>query len=506
MSSIDYLHKYRTQLGVYVFFTTIVAVGFTALSYAYISNYTRLDASICLIISAATGGIFSIIGSILSARYASVPLKILQQVVLHAAGGPSTLGPPNLETVHVGKELVSDLAHYIFQFASNLPILDTSTVASNILDQISIPIIGIDSTQTILTANIAAAQYVEKNQNELIGSKLYDCFHLEFTSDNTFENWLTKAHSKITDTSQWERVRLEREGQKPLQCDLAASFSKGNQSGIETTMALFDHTEKYNQIDNDLTFISIAVHELRTPLTIMRGYVEIFEDELGPTLNPEMKAFMQKMNASAEQLTGFVSNILNVARIEENQLSFSLEEQDWTKIVSSAVDDMTLRANVRGKKIEATIAPNIPSVGVDKVSIYEVITNLLDNAIKYSGQSEKILVNVMVNKEGFVETHIQDFGLGIPASVASTLFEKYARNHRNKGQIAGTGLGLYLSKAIVKAHDGNIWLTSTEGEGTTFGFTVVPFAKLKADQKISGSQEITRSAHGWIKNHSMYRR
>ncbi|HSX45996.1 MAG TPA: ATP-binding protein, partial [Candidatus Saccharimonadia bacterium] len=79
-------------------------------------------------------------------------------------------------------------------------------------------------------------------------------------------------------------------------------------------------------------------------------------------------------------------------------------------------------------------------------------------------------------------------------------------DHRNRAQIGGTGLGLYLSKAIIAAHGGNIWVRSKEGQGSVFGFSLVPYAKLAEKLKASGNNEIVRDAHGWIKNHSLYRR
>jgi signal transduction histidine kinase len=100
---------------------------------------------------------------------------------------------------------------------------------------------------------------------------------------------------------------------------------------------------------------------------------------------------------------------------------------------------------------------------------------------------------------------VKDFGVGVPTSVVPNLFTKFYRDHRNRAQIGGTGLGLYLSKAIVNAHGGEIWLRTKEGEGSTFGFTVLPYDKL-ADEKKKDGEGITRSAQGWIKNHSLYRR
>jgi len=216
--------------------------------------------------------------------------------------------------------------------------------------------------------------------------------------------------------------------------------------------------------------------------------------------------FLKKMEVSAKQLTAFVNNMLNVARVDENELTLHLVEENWESVIRSSTHDIELRAQIHGIDIEYNIAPDLPPVAVDRVSIYEVINNLLDNAIKYSGSSKKIFVMSKLNKEGLVETVIQDFGVGMPSNVLPKLFEKFHRNHRNKSQIAGTGLGLFLSKAIVSAHGGNIWAESKEGEGSTFGFTILPYANLSQELKDNANTEITRSAHGWVKNHSLYRR
>jgi signal transduction histidine kinase len=105
-----------------------------------------------------------------------------------------------------------------------------------------------------------------------------------------------------------------------------------------------------------------------------------------------------------------------------------------------------------------------------------------------------------------VTTTVQDFGVGMPASVLPNLFEKFYRNHRTRQQIGGTGLGLYLCKAIVSAHGGQIWANSKEGQGSTFGFSLQPYANLAEELKTGNNTEITRAAHGWVKNHSFYKR
>ena len=152
------------------------------------------------------------------------------------------------------------------------------------------------------------------------------------------------------------------------------------------------------------------------------------------------------------------------------------------------------------------IGANLPAVALDKLSINEVVTNLVDNAIKYSQVTSKtIWVESSLDADGTVLTTVRDEGVGIPDSVIPNLFTKFYRNHRNSRTVTGTGLGLFLSKAIISAHHGNIWVKSKEGQGTTVGFSLVPYERLAdiTKDEDNGSQKVT---HGWIKNHSMQRR
>jgi two-component system phosphate regulon sensor histidine kinase PhoR/two-component system sensor histidine kinase VicK len=290
------------------------------------------------------------------------------------------------------------------------------------------------------------------------------------------------------------------------QFDLAAYFNAENPHGFESMLVLFDRTVAYGRDDQGLGFIELAVHELRTPVTLLRGYIDVFEEELDGKLDPELEGYLRKMNITAEGLTAFINNVLNVAKVENDQLTLKLHEEQWPEIVKTVINDFGLRAKIQGITIEATIAKGLPTVGADRVSIYEVLGNLLDNAIKYSNGTKKIIIKSALNKEGLIETTVQDFGAGIPTGIIGNLFDKYYRSHRSRSQVGGTGLGLYLSKAIVGAHGGRIWVNSKEGEGSTFGFTIVPYAKLADEQKNGDNNDITRGAHGWIKNHSLYSR
>ncbi len=446
--------------------------------------------------------------------YVTEPINLIQQAILHISPDQHGYNAPNLENIKLGKELVTNLALQVYQIsnvANNAKKTQPATAQSNqsksVLDNIPLPIIVLDGQHNIVYANPSTASYLGLNIKDIVGKNVYSVLDLSFNTEFTLDRWLADSRRhKITSANSWQRVRLMLPDQKTRrQLDLVGYYNKNNPEGAETILTLFDRTKAYNKEDDGVGFIALAVHELRTPLTMLRGYIEVFEEELSGELTQELADYLQKMNVSAQQLSDFVGNILNVARVEENQLFLQLNKESWPSLLRESAKDMELRAKVHGKHISFNIDMNLPAVAADRVSVYEVINNLLDNAIKYSGNSEEIIVTTRLREDGLIETTVQDFGIGIPSSIIGSLFEKFYRNHRSRAQIGGTGLGLYLSKAIVRAHGGQIWVQSKEGQGSTFGFTLIPYDKLADELKDQHNKDITRTAHGWIKNHSFYR-
>ena len=450
----------------------------------------------------------------LSSAYVLQPIKAIWQAVVHLNPAEHKTAAPNIKKLHVGRALVENITAQVYKLATEAEhseaVTDTKTTdlrAQFIVSNLPLPLFVLDPEKTITYANDAAAKYLGLPSTDIIGKNVYSVLDMSFPSDQTFDSWLGQVKDTSATASYfWERVRLNVSDNTPTRLfDMAGYYNKGNAQHFETLLALFDHTSQYSQDDQAVSFIALSVHELRTPLTLLRGYIEAFEEEFSGKLTPQLNDFMFKMNASAQQLSAFVNNILNVARVDGDQLVLELNEEKWGDIVRAAANTMALRAKVRGITVQYSIAPDLPTVGVDSVSIHEVINNLIDNAIKYSGKSDKILVSTYLNNEGFVETTVQDWGVGVPQNVMANLFTKFYRDHRNRAQIGGNGLGLYLSKAIVSAHGGNIWVKSHEGQGSTFGFTLQPYSKLAEELKNGDNKGIVRGAHGWIKNHSLYR-
>lgn len=460
-----------------------------------------------------------VISNILSIKIAFRPLGTLADIIVYAGHSKRGGVAPRPEKLRVARSLITTLAGQIYDMASmathsdeiaDAPEPDSTqeSLLKNgaLIEHLPMPMIGIDSHQKITSFNKEAVAYFSLDEKQLPGAQIYDVIKLAFGEEETLESWVQdRQKNSLKDVRVWERAKTLEDGDKDSkQFDLAASFNKASNDGNETVLLFFDRTDKYARDDQETGFVALAVHELRTPLTVMKGYIEVFEDEVGPQLSPELQSFMHKMQASAQQLTAFVANILNVARVEENQLVLKLQKYDWHEVVKSAVEDLSLRAGVYGINIDMHIDPSIPPVAVDRISIHEVINNLVDNAIKYSGTSNRITITAQVNKEGLVETNVRDYGVGIPSAVVPELFQKYYRSHKSRVQVSGTGLGLYLCRAIVNAHGGNIWVRTKEGEGSMFSFTIQPYDHMKHEES-EGQDGIMRGAHGWIKNHSLNR-
>lgn len=460
----------------------------------------------------ATWLISAVVIGMLLGRKLAKPTEYIAQTILHISPTEHLVPAPNLETLKFGHELVDSLSRQVYAYA-------TATNQSGgqqqvfsdiqaLVNQVPIALLGVDQDGIIAMVNPAATTaFPIENLN---GRPLDGTFQFISEAEPSIRAWLSQINeSSLHEMKRWPKIELKTAEDTSLgYFDIAISFNKHSASGVDTVIAFYDHTDAYNEEDASMSLIALAVHELRTPLTILRGYIEAFEDELGKTASPQIADDLRKMNASAESLSAFVGNILNVARVNQGQLTLSLREESWNKVLPQIVNSLRNRAGVQGKELELRMQADLPAAAIDQMTIGEVVTNLVENAVKYSpdATAKKVMIVSRLNNEGLIETTVVDQGIGIPESVMPHLFSKFYRNHRSRAAIRGTGLGLFLCKAIITAHHGNIWANSKEGQGSTFGFTLLPYAQLAADQQTSNNEAITQGSHGWIKNHSMQRR
>lgn len=254
---------------------------------------------------------------------------------------------------------------------------------------------------------------------------------------------------------------------------IVGKIREGGVVNLGCILAFHDITQEKQLETMKLDFVSMAAHELRTPLTTLKGYLSVFTSENSQALDKEQNMFLARMNIAAAQLSTLIENLLSVARIERGKLNINLELVDLREITLDTINELRNRAEER--KLTLTFsepAKPLPKIHIDKIRIQEVLSNLLSNAISYTQPGGK--VNVSFEQDGNNATvHIQDTGQGIPKEALPHLFTKFFRvSGALESGSKGTGLGLYISKAIIIMHHGKIWVESEFNKGSTFSFSL----------------------------------
>jgi signal transduction histidine kinase len=440
-------------------------------------------------------------------RTASQPLEQTAQAVAHVASEAAGQPPPEPST-----EVAKQLAGQVYQAASTPAKTLTSNIETDrsrlqaLLDLMPVGLFAFDQEQKLLLINTVGEQLMGTRPGELTGLARPQVLDWLFQTDQTYDVWLEQARGKVRDQNLWDRVSLITKQNERKIGDVVAHYEKSESNGLETVVIFIDRTAEYKADESELDFVAVAAHELRGPITVIRGYLDVFQDEMKSVFNVEQQGLLQKMAVSAEMLSLYVNNILNVARVDQQIMPLHIVEADWREVLKETYADLFLRAKSHGRILKLELPATLPTVAIDRISTVEVINNLVDNAIKYSSEGGAIEIKAEQH-EGLVSTTVTDHGIGIPDAILGNLFKKFYRSHKSRTGVSGTGLGLYLSKAIIDAHGGNIWVKSQAGKGSTFGFDLPTYASvadtLKKGDNTPGS--IKRSSHGWIKNHAMYR-
>jgi signal transduction histidine kinase len=217
-------------------------------------------------------------------------------------------------------------------------------------------------------------------------------------------------------------------------------------------------------------FISMASHQLRTPLTSIKGYLSMMvEGDVGD-VTPEQKDVLGEAFISSERMVRLIGDFLNVSRLQTGKFIIDKRPVDMAQLVQREIDNLIPNAAARGMKFIYSVPKNIPLLDVDGSKLQQVIMNFCDNALYYSKDNGEITVSLK-KKTDCVEFTVKDSGIGVPAAEQAHLFNKFFRaTNARRARPDGTGVGLFLAKKVVDAHDGAILFSSKEGKGSTFGF------------------------------------
>lgn len=356
-----------------------------------------------------------------------------------------------------------------------------------IIENIEDGVILFDSKNVIQLFNPAAAKITGWSADDATGLDISQVFLVvndkgEFLPDGT--NPLKQVFTS-TETLHAKDVFVQTRDKKQIPISLNVSPLLDAAKNVSGAVAVFgDETAQREEERQRADFISTASHEMRTPVASIEGYLALALNDKVATIDSRARGYLEKAHASTQHLGQLFQDLLTSAQAEDGRINSHPEVIEFGAYLEQLAEDLRFVAEKKGlfvdfvagtgNTINATkqasgvkVITPIYYVKVDPGRMREVITNLFDNAVKYTPEG-RITLGVTGN-EKVVQFYIKDSGMGIPAGDIPHLFQKFYRvDNSSTRTIGGTGLGLFICRKIVELYNGRIWAESEVGKGTTF--------------------------------------
>jgi two-component system sensor histidine kinase BarA len=245
----------------------------------------------------------------------------------------------------------------------------------------------------------------------------------------------------------------------------------------QRTQELQTANEKLQELDRlKSAFVSIVSHELRTPMTSIKGYVENMLDGLTGALTEKQSHSLERVKHNIDRLTRMINELLDLSRIEAGRMELNLAPVSLLDVASDVVESFQTAAREKSIILRSVPRQTLPRVKGDPDKLNRILTNLIQNAIKFTPQGGEIRVEAQMRDEAYVEMVVADSGCGIPLHELDKVFDKFYWSESVPVEARGAGLGLAIAKNLVELHGGKIRVDSTLGEGSRFSFTI-PIAR-----------------------------
>lgn len=248
--------------------------------------------------------------------------------------------------------------------------------------------------------------------------------------------------------------------------------SLGDSNSVIVIESNITETKESDQMREE--FVSVASHELKTPITSLKGLVHILQLSYAKQFRGEFPKLVATMEHQLNKLHKIIGDLMVINTPKNAAVKLYVEQFNFRQLLKETVQAVKSTSQMHFFEIKEN--PNV-NISGDKFKLEQVITNLLTNAIKYSPQSNKIIVSSVVDENQLVLS-VKDFGKGIEKDKIEHVFQRYYRVKQN-GNASGLGLGLYIASEIIKAHHGKIWVESEYGNGSTFYFSLPLFNVLE---------------------------
>lgn len=219
-------------------------------------------------------------------------------------------------------------------------------------------------------------------------------------------------------------------------------------------------------------FVGVVSHELRTPLTAMKAFAENLLDGVAGELNAKQHDYISRIQRNAERLTRMINELMDLSKIEAGKVELRAQELSLAELFADVLDVFRPLAQRKGVALDVTSDERLPHVQADRDKLYEVLANLLENAVKFTPARGRVEITTKVLNDRYLEVEVSDTGCGIPQEHLARIFDKFYQVQSISSNHGGAGLGLAIAKGLVELHGGTMAVESAPGQGSQFSFTL----------------------------------
>ncbi|WP_425562814.1 PAS domain S-box protein [Mucilaginibacter panaciglaebae] len=318
----------------------------------------------------------------------------------------------------------------------------------------------------IMSWNDAAQRMFGYTADEMIGETMYKLIPTDRQEEEPMILSRLKRGERV------EHFETKRQAKDGRLIDVSLTISpindnKGNIIGVSNIARDISERKQDEARKND--FIGMVSHELKTPLTSLSAILQVLNTKLKRSKDGFVPEALNRANQQVKKMSTMINGFLNISRLESGKIQ--IDKQAF--IIGDLIKEVIAEISLTGVAhiIELQSCDNVV-IHADREKIFSVLTNLLSNAVKYSPKGSNVLINCN-QQDGKVLVSVSDEGLGIRPEDRDHIFDRYYRVESSRTRhISGFGIGLYLSAEIIQRHDGEIWVDSKSGKGSTFYFSL----------------------------------
>ena len=339
-----------------------------------------------------------------------------------------------------------------------------------ILTCIANGVVVCDNYDNVILINEHAQKLLDVTPKEIMRTKIQQ--YCDTNGELCFKERIEQFKDTPLDVIEQRPLAFNIEvNQRVIKAVMSPMFTV-NKEYVVYIIVLIDVTKEIEMDKLRSHFISNVSHELRTPVTVLRSYIDTLYNYGKDFDFNTQKEFIGVMNQEIIRLNRMVNDILDFSRYESQNVKLEKTRQDIMPVIEDVVDEMKILASEHHLTFSVMKEPDLPEVPFNKDSIRRVLANIVSNAIKYSPDGKRIKIRAERARVGdYIEVSVEDQGQGIAEEYLDKVFDRFFRVETQTHSIKGTGLGLHLVKiSVEKHHQGQVFVHSKLGEGSTFGF------------------------------------